>query len=1203
MKLKKLIMVGFKSFADKTAFDFHEGITCVVGPNGCGKSNIVDAMKWVLGEQSAKTLRGSEMQDVIFNGSATRKASGLAEVTLIFDNSDGLLKPPGDGDAMADGEVSVTRRLFRSGQSEYLINNITARLRDVREMFMDTGIGADGYGVIEQGRVGMFLSASDDDRRQIFDEAAGISKYKARKKEALRKLDRVDQNLFRLNDILAEVEKRLRSIKLQAGKARSYTEHSQRLKEIKALHYLAQYHAFSCQRSALQQRTDLLKDQLAAAVAQGQRLESTRHGAEVEVADLERIGRGMQEQLGAATGETTASEQRIEMLTSRVEELGEQIIAASRRCEELEAKTQTVTQEMVETQKQLTGAEAQQRELSARHVSVNELTEAAGLAISQLQATIEQVKDGAVELMREAAKVQSDLHAGQIRRDSLTQQHQRLTARDEQISEAMGQLVSQRAAWQEKLSTVAHGMADDEARLADARKQAEQAGENVRALRTTQNDARELRSGVHSRMETLGELLTQLEGVGSGTMEVLAAARRGELPGIIGMLGDSIETDVGHAMVVEAALAGADQYLLADRWADVPTDLLTEMLAEKGTVEVLSMDRLGALRDDFNLADCPQAKARVIDWVTFDKRFSPAMWRLLGKTLVVDTLADAAVARRHAPADFRFVTLAGEVFEADGRVRLGSAHGGTGVISRRSELAVLQKQLTQLDENLAALADEYQAAGARRDELDAAITQLSGAVQQAGTHRVEIDGSLARVDEQIEQYRLEQPVLADELNAVQEEMDALTARRAQAQDQADQLETQKAHHERHAEQLDQQLAAAQQRQGQLADELTDVKVSLGQVQARADADANALASLTERREHMQQDLAAHREEMQTARQRRNEAEQTIEQTRAALADLQERREQLQQEVTDHESSRESLAKRLGEIKQQTEMQRALQDKSKDEVSGARLRAGELDVRVENLIARAADEMAMNLLELYPNYQHDEDRDWDAVEADIHDLRGKIERLGNVNLDAINEQQELAERQEFLAGQLNDITDSQKKLIELIDRLNEESRERFIETFRAVRENFQELFRKLFGGGKADLILTDEENVLESRIEIIARPPGKDLRSLSLLSGGEKAKTALALIFSFFRSRPSPFCLLDEVDAPLDEANTEQFARMLRDFTSNTQFIVISHAKRTMSMVDVLYGVTMQEPGVSKRIAVKFEDAHEMVAEQGEAVGA
>ena len=1193
-------MAGFKSFADKTEFEFHDGITCVVGPNGCGKSNIVDAMKWVLGEQSAKTLRGSEMQDVIFNGSVMRKASGMAEVTLVFDNSDGVLNPPVEGDAMAEGEVSVTRRLFRSGQSEYLINKAAARLRDIREMFMDTGIGADGYGVIEQGRVEMFLSASDDDRRQIFDEAAGISRYKARKKEALRKLERVEQNLFRLNDILAEVEKRLRSIKLQAGKARSYTEHSLTLKELKSLHYLAQYHAFSQQRGGLQQRTDTLKDQLAAAIAQGERLERTRHGTEVEAADLEGVGRRLQEQLAGVTGGAATGRERIEMLTSRAAELGEQIIAASRRCEELEAKGQTVSHEIVQIQKQLTETDISRRRLNDRRRTVDDEAESVGAEIRRLQTTLEDAKDIAVELMRQAAHLHSDIQTGDVRCENLTHQHQRLADRAEQIARAVEQLTEHRKADLDKLSDVTARIEADQAELADTRRQADGANDHLRKLQAHQSETRERRTGLRSRMDALDEMLTELEGVGAGTKEVLAAARRGELSGIAGMLGDFIETDIDHALVVEAALAGADQYLLADCWADVQADRLTEMLADKGAIELLRMDHLGALQDDFDVSACPAVRARVIDWVRFDRWLSPVMWRLLGKTLIVETLADAAEVSKHASAGCRFVTLAGEVWEPDGRVRLGSAHGSTGVITRRSELADLRRQLMQLDSRLARLAEDCRAADVRCGELNENIGRLETRLQQANAERIEIEGGLARIAEQTNQHRCEQPVVAAELRSLQEEIDALVACRRQAEAQGEQLQRDQADRERQVEQLNGQLAEAQRRQGQLADELTELKVSLVQVEEKAQAMSNAHASLAERREHMQQDLTAQRGEIQTARRRRDEAQQTIERTRQEVASLEEKRVRLEQDAADHESSRMSLVQRLQEIRRQIEQQRANQDAVKEQTGGVRMETGELDVRRENLISRAADEMGMDLLELYPGYEHDEHRDWNAVEADIHDLRGKIERLGNVNLDAIDEQQELQERQEFLSGQLADVAGSQKKLTDLIDRLNADSRERFIETFRAVRENFQEIFRKLFGGGRADLMLADEENVLESRIDIVARPPGKELRSLTLLSGGEKAKTALALIFSFFKSRPSPFCLLDEVDAPLDEANTEQFARMLRDFTAQTQFIVISHAKRTMSMVDVLYGVTMQEPGVSKPIAVRFEDAHEL-AEQGEPV--
>jgi chromosome segregation protein len=1192
MRLKRLIMVGFKSFADKTVFDFHDGITCIVGPNGCGKSNVVDGIKWVLGEQSAKSLRGSEMQDVIFSGSSVRKSSGIAEVELVFDNSDGLVTPPSAGHG-AEGEISIARRLYRSGQSEYLINQAPARLRDIKELFMDTGIGTDGYGVIEQGRVEMFLNASTEDRRQIFDEAAGISKYKARKKEAMRKLERVDQNILRINDSLADVERRLRSVKLQAGKARNFTAYTEQLNELKSLFYLSQYHWFGSQRSDMERRAGLGGDQLKLKHAEMHRLEQTRDGAEVESAALNRQGRQLQEEHNAVIGKVNTGKHRVELLARRVEELSEYLLNATHRCEELETKLDSVAEQLAQSLAELQQLEVRQGELTESHASAQTETQAGQQRIVESQLALEQAKDNAVDLMRQIGQCQSQLHAGQVKRDNLSAQHERLAARAQTIEQSLAGFSGDRETGQTELDELTARITDNRAQLEQRRSEAVVAADNHHQLQEQLNALREERSGVVSRTDMLRDMLDHLEGVGTGTREALEAARDGQLDGILGMLGDQIRTDVEHAPLVEAALSGADQYLLAESWSTVDAERLNELLGDNGAAEVLTLDQAGAFCSDFTLADCPQARGRVIDYVRFAEWLSPVMWRLLGRTLVVDSLADAAAAAAVAPRGFRFVTLAGEVWEADGRIRLGSGHQASGVITRHSEMEQLQRRLGELDIAIEQVAAQFNDAGTRRQDLETAISELRSVLETAGTGRVEVEGRLRRLDEQISQLHAEQPVVASEVAGVAEELTRLASSLSETEEQLKSFEADNARHAGEIEAMAGTLETDQASQDELNRRLTELKVTLGQVVEKQTSLSRAKESLVAQREHMQRDLDAQREEINVSRERRTQADADIQSTREELEALETRQGQLGQDVADHESSRRSLSERMSEIRKQGETYRKEEESIKDQINGIRQEQGQLAVRIEGLVEKASEELHMNLVEHFGEYQHDDERDWSAVEAEIHDLKGRIERLGNVNLDAITEQEELEAAHDDRAGQLADVIESQKKLSELIDRLNVESHRRFVETFETVRINFHELFRKLFGGGKADLILLDEENPLESGIDIIARPPGKELSRLSLLSGGEKAKTALALIFSFFRSRPSPFCLLDEVDAPLDEANTDQFARMLREFTDQTQFIVISHAKRTMSQVDVLYGVTMQEPGISTRIAVKFEDVHEI----------
>jgi chromosome segregation protein len=1195
MKLRKLIVSGFKSFADRTEFDFDDGISCVVGPNGCGKSNVVDAVKWVLGEQSAKSLRGSEMMDVIFNGSSSRRPGSSAEVSLVFDNSDGRLNPGGNGD-QPPTTVSVTRKLFRNGQSDYLINKSPSRLRDIREMFMDTGVGVDAYSVIEQGRVEGFLQSSQEDRRSIFDEAAGISKYKARRKEALRKIERVDQNLLRLTDIVGEVEKRLRSIKYQAGKARSYQTYTEQLKELRLLNFLAQYHSLSVQRGQLRIKLDAGVDGLSAITARIEQLETTRSGADVELSDLERSAGDLQGKIAAAGGLIAAGKQRGEMLESRVKELTEQVNIATRACQELSGKIEACGSEIAARAGEIEKIQAQLATRSGEYEAKRTEHTGGELAINKLSAELEDQKAGAIDLMRRSSQLHNEIHSLGIRRENLTSQKTRQAARAEEIAAGLAKVQQDKAALSDKLEKVRSALVDYQARHDQARKERAKLADSEQTFQNKLSSAREQRSGVLSRTGAINEMQQRLEGVGVGVQRILKARGKGKLDFILGMLGDFLETDVDHAPLVEAALAGADQTLLADRFQNVQAGNaeLAAALGDNGSVEIQPLDNLERLSGDFDIsslqASGDQVVGRLIDHVRCEPAVSPLLWRLLGRTLVVKDLSAAAGAAELVPQGYRFVTLAGEVVEAGGRIRLGSSRRAAGVITRRSELAVLAGQQKQLDEEIAELDRQCKTAKAQRQSMEELDQTLRQSIYEANTQRVESESRLNQAQEQLARLQREEPVIARDIQRITQEIAASLAAEAEAGLKAAEIEQQSKDHQQKIEQLTAQIAAMRTGQAQLTAQLTELKVALAQLQQQKLSAGEAQAALVRHREAMEKDHATAKSQIELNAQRQVDCQNGITAARAEVAKHSAVQESLKAEAIEIEESRQGLQEKLDQIRSMLSEIRAGQDKAAAAVNACRVELGESDVRIETLISRASEEMGMNLLEGYQGYQHDDNRNWAEVEAQIADLKGKIERLGNVNLDSIAEQDELEKRGQFLTEQLADVKSSQNQLNELIKRINKESRDMFIRSFEVIRANFQELFRKLFGGGKADVILLNPEDVLESPIEIVARPPGKELRSISLLSGGEKTMTALALLFSIFRSRPSPFCLLDEVDAALDEANNRRFNTLLGEFINDSQFIVISHSKRTMSMASVLYGVTMQEPGVSKRISVKFEEA-------------
>ncbi len=1227
MKLKALTLFGFKSFSNKTTFEFHDGVTCVVGPNGCGKSNLVDAFKWVLGEQSAKSLRGGGMLDVIFSGTAQRRSSGYAEVTLVFacaadwpgsgNSPNGLYIPAADDAQKPQAEehtITVARKLYRSGESEYLLNNKVVRLRDIREMFMDTGVG--GYSLIEQGRVEAFLQASSADRRIVFDEAAGISRYKARKAEAIRRLERVEQNLLRLTDILSEVQKRLRSIKYQAGKARSYQKYSDRLAELRSLFSLAQYHDLVARRRDVQAQADTLTDAMASVTAQTGRLEASETTTETELADLSRKAHDLEGAISELDGQIIAARQRGQMLSARSEELTDAIAADTSRCEQLEAKAATNDQESADARDRLEAVADELTELIRQAEAASDASTAAAEAVRQLRGQLEDEKNGTIDLLRRTAQLHNEINTYSLHRENLHASRQRLTGRSEEIAKSLEDILSRRSAAQTKLSAVEAVLTDSQARLDKTQQDARSGADDAEAMASDLSGAQQAHSGLVSRRSVLEQMQQRGEGLGEGVRRVLAAAKEGNTPFdetqgrpfVLGMLGDFIETDVARAGVIEAALGGASQWLIAESAGQIAESAgkIRQIAGDADGVEFICLDRIpcrqagGPSADERPIGPADGVIARAADLVRCtDERMVPVIERLLATTLVVETLSAAFDLAGRLGGDWRFVTTAGDVLETDGRLRLAAEpaagqNRSVGPIWQKSELADVDRKLRENQTRVDELSRQLEKVRSEQKHTEELVHSLRTAVYEANTERVSCRGLLERFDEQVGELKREAPLVADEVRRLADEIESACAGERQSKAGAAELDAARTRREAEVTRLNDAVADATKRQESLASEATATAVALASAQQKHSAGQENLQRLDQQGESLARELTALREQINQTRNRRTEARNGAAEAHEKIQTSVKQKADLGREMEETSISCGTLAERLGEIKKQLADERKKHDDLSAQSSDIRVKLGEIEVRIEEIISRTSEELNIDLPAAYADYTHDEQRDWEAVRTEIGELRGKIDRLGNVNLDAIDEQEQLQQREKFLSEQTADIRDSQKQLANLIKRINAESRKRFEESFQAVRSHFNELFRKLFGGGKADILLTDPDNVLESGIEIVARPPGKELRSISLLSGGEKTMTALALLFSFFKARPGPFCLLDEVDAALDEQNTERFTQLVREFLATSQFVIITHAKRTIAMADQIYGLTMQQPGVSTPISVRFEDATKMI---------
>lgn len=1188
MYLKRLTCLGFKSFADKTDFDFKPGITGIVGPNGCGKSNVVDAIKWVLGDQSPRSLRGKQMQDIIFNGSGTRRSASMSQVDLTFDNVDRKLGHDAD-------EVCITRRLFRSGESDYLINGEAVRLRDIKELFMDTGIGIGGYSIIEQGQVAMLLQANPAERRHIFEEAAGISRYKARKREAERKFERVEQNLLRLEDIVEEVEKRLRSIKYQAGKARNFQEYDRQLREKRATYSLAEYHKYSHRRDELGQvvaglsdRVTVLRTGISAADARSSVLD-----CDVLVLDAE--VRQVEQQVLTNASEITANRERAEQSRQRIEEIGASRARAQQRLAAERQRALAWRQQIEGVDEQFDSVES---ELVQANAAVDQLAgEDRELArqVASSQARSEDEKAGVIDMMRRMSQINNEIGMLAQRQQQLEDNKNRLKARHEQVRAELEQLQQVRAGIAAQAEQVASMLGDHDQQLASKREEASRLDASRAELNQQLAAAKEYRSGLLSRQALLQDLDREMEGVDAGVRETLLRMEQ-DATGqafryIRGMVADLIAVDVANAMLIETALGDYDQYLVVEDSRPFLDD--AAVLADfPGRVRAICMDRIPPFINGRDFTHQEGFVAYAKDLVKYPAQAEALVKHLLGRTIIVRCLADAERMAGQNPPMYRYVTQSGELLDSEGRCQLGPAGAGVGLISRKSELREIEQQIVEVDERIATMGEQL-------DQTTTVIAQVERVQQElrtaiAETSKTQIENNAARNanDSAIGKLMHEQPLLAGEIESIEMQLCEAAERSARGREAVGQLEQDNVDREARIRDLAAQMESIQDRRSQLAERLTEAKVSVGQLAQRRGMLADRLRGLRSSLSASEEAVEASTREADDAVHRLDQTERALLTAHARLAELFAVKERLDRELMGCMHRREQIRHEAEQLSAQLKTQRVDLEQVEGDLHARQMEFSEVNLRLEMLLAGVRDELSIDLVEVYASYQHTE-QDWAALEAEIEELKDKIRRLGNVNLDAISEMEDLEKRATFLTTQRDDLRNSRKQLEELIEQLNNECRERFAQTFEAVRGHFQELFRRLFGGGKADVILEPPADgqpmdVLEAGIEIQARPPGKENRNISLLSGGEKTMTAIALLLAIFRSRPSPFTVLDEVDAALDEANNERFNRIIGDFLEYSQFLIITHSKRTMTIADVLYGVTMQEAGISKRVGVRFD---------------
>jgi chromosome segregation protein len=1271
--LKSLEIYGFKSFADRTRFEFSPGLTGIVGPNGSGKSNVVDALKWILGDQSPKSLRGQEMTDVIFNGSASRKPCSYAEAFLTLDNTQRVLKIEAD-------EITIGRRLYRGGDAEYLINKAPARLKDVRDLLLGTGAGNAAYCIIEQGRVDQILQANPTNRRVIFEEAAGISRFKSRRVEAQRKLERVAQNLQRLSDIVDEVEAQLNATRGHAAKAVKFRELSEELRRWWLGLAADDYRAIAAELAGVQDRAARCEARLEALAALQQEFDAGEARFDRDLSELELHLKEAERKFAQLREAMATQEASLKFQMARQQELE----AERRRLQEqqrlLQRRTEEAEQQITRQREHWLQAQQEEAALKQRLTAQDEQWRQSVAAAEQQRERVEACRGKQRELTRSVTAAEQAVAAWEAQADALEQSRERLLGRRQEVLQQQADIehTCQRRRCEYESLRQAHEAAQEQVRAHSTVLQELSAVQQ--ALQQRLSSLREARSAAAARRTVLEDLELRQEGLGIGVRELLHRARHAHEPPwntIVGSVAELLEVDLEHAGLVEVALGPRAQWIVLREFQSLLDYLARGAVTLTGRVGFLAVPErtisqpsptlreAGRLihlqrpaQSTLDLRARPGVLRRADELVASERGVTGLAAAVLGDTWVVSDLAVAAELATEVGDGVRFVTLQGELVDGQGAIHLGLIRSETSLLSRKSELRRIKNELARAERELGLAEEEGQQVAA-----DVRATEIA---LQTATRRLEdLEQQLAQAlaesrmaDQEAERCRHEAEILEGQLQAA--ETDLQRAQR-EAQSAHARWETLRGD----LQTVDGELSAAEaawQAAVQAAQALDHIKtreqVDLVKQSERVRAELAALERWQSEHRQRQAQQAEGQQRIEAVREQQTRLRLQILNARAALADLYHAADRQELEVRRWQQLKEQLRRERSEFVERELQVRRERRELQDQRHAEDIRRQELQHQLATLAERIHEEYQFTLEEIAAQGHSawslfleqrrqlaSEDTDeaakpagsatlaahsptapWEdqlpataaaaefsppslgpagtvpqfaevrpEIEAHVARLRRKLKLLGHVNTDSLRDLEQLEQRFSLLSGQLQDLVEAKSALEEIIRRFNQESRRLFAETFAKIRGNFQHLFRKVFGGGEGDILLEDPNDMLECGIEIVARPPGKELRSLSLLSGGEKSMTAIALVMAIFQAKPSPFCILDEVDAALDEANIDRFAAVLKEFRATTQFIMITHHKRSMMNADVLYGVTMEESGVSKRMSVRFED----IGENGE----
>lgn len=1178
MILKALEMQGFKSFPDKTVLEFNKGITAVVGPNGSGKSNISDAVRWVLGEQSTKTLRGSKMEDVIFSGTDVRKAKGFAEVTLRLDNTDRSLNKDSD-------EVSVTRRYYRSGDSEYLVNGESARLRDVNELFMDTGLGRDGYSIVGQGKIADMVSPKASERRDMLEEAAGISHFRYRRGDAIKRLAQAEENLVRLRDILSELESRVGPLKAQSEKAQKFIVLAGERKNLEIGIWLNtidktgekmrdQEHKIEIAEASHKEAQDELSKI-------GEMIDKAADGTRdinIKLEEIRNSASGFEEKLSDIDSQIKVAENSILHNNETIERINrdkaaeneteqniDAAVSAARECiQKAEEQIADATRQMDELSKQEETYRLSSSEFSDKAAALSGEISALSVRLADCRVTAETANSSIEEIRSRISAIDESMGT---RKDDYDALLKRKADAEAELKEIQDEIVSVKNAIDGyTLRFENRGKKADSVKLAIDEKQ------------------RELHKG-QDRVRLLEDLEKNMEGYFGAVKAVMKESGRGALRGIYGPVSQLITVKDKYSAAIETALGAAVQNIVVDNETDAKRAMgfLKEHRAGRATFLPITAIK-GRVLSEQGLDDQYGFVSIASDLVSYDNKYSEIIRWLLGRTAVAEDIDSAIAIAKKYSYRFRIVTLDGQVINAGGSMTGGSRVQNAGILSRGNEIERLKGSLASMQKELDGMLSDYKLLSEDASAAKAELEGAEGDLLRAKEENIRREGELKLASDKLTSVSSGVKELLEEKETLEKRIESVSSGAEAARSQIDELKETLENKEKELESITGDSKTLQKNREEVASKAAEIRLRIVSLQKDVEANTDEITRLKNRKTGHLDRLSELDGEIREIEEKNDELRALTERLSADEKALKANHGDAQNQINELISQRDELEKQANDLR----LHERAKSEERERLSGdiARLEERKIAMRNEydNLTSKLYDEYQLTRREAAA--LEIEIDDYSLAAKRLAELKSQIRALGSVNVSAIEEYKEVSERYEFLSGQISDVETSRAELNKMIDDLTGKMAEQFREQFNRINSCFGQTFIELFGGGKAELRLEDERDVLGSDIEIKVQPPGKNVQNINLLSGGEKGLSAIALLFAILKVTPAPFCIFDEVEAALDDVNVSRYAQYVRRMTKNTQFILITHRRGTMEEADVLYGVTMQEKGVSKLLELK-----------------